>query len=432
MKQLANLFLILFLVAASLGIGTELLNPYWPDNPIAELRDMADLLAVLLALLIYFGLGFNRHLPKLIFVSLLTYRFWGLLDSWPLEPLIGDKYQLVAACGQLLLGFLALKLIQHSNGKSLLLVRSQFAGPGFSGGNFFRFCLLSIPLLPVVLLLLSYSAAGSLIEEYTAGFVRLKPNGLYMIEKIYVQGDKQIRLVSMIHMGRQDYYQELSDSFNAGHTLLLAEGISDTKGLLSDTFSYGKLADLLGLTSQEQLSFPGRLIEAEQLGQPNPDGTGTPDILRADIDLQEFDPRTIEVLNAIGRYLLNSRSLRSGYQEFSDWAAQNVTPEINRIVMDDLLQKRNRAVLSYLPKGLQNYRTLVIPWGALHMPGIETAVKQRGFVLQDSRERLSIDFLTLPYEQLWENLTGAAGKKPTKPPPHSPRPDSRSTSKPAG
>lgn len=410
MKRIANLFLILFLVAAGLGICTELLNPYWPNNPIAGLRDLAELLSILLAMSVYFGLGFNRHLPKLIFVPLLTYLFWGLLDSWPLESLIGDKYQLVAACGQLLLGFLALKLIRHSNGKSLLLVSSQFAGPGFSGRNFFRFCLLSIPLLPMVLLLLSYSVAGSLIEEYTAGFVRLKPNGLYMIEKIYVQGDQQIRLVGMIHMGRQDYYQELSDSFNAGHTLLLAEGISDAQGLLTDKFSYGKLADLLGLTSQEQLRFPGRLIEAEQLGRPNATEAGTPDILRADIDLQEFDPRTIEVLNAIGTHLLNNSSLRGGYQDFSEWAAQHVTPEVNRIVMDDLLQKRNRSVLSYLSEGLQNYRTLVIPWGALHMPGIETAVKQRGFELQNSRERLSIDFLALPYEQLWENITGAAGE----------------------
>ena len=407
MKRIANSFLILFLVAAGLALCAELLNPYWPDSPISGLRNMADLLSVLLAVLIYFGLGFNRHLSKLIFVPLLMYLFWGLLDFWPLEPLIGAKYQLFAACGQLLLGVLALQLIQHSNGKSPLLVRSQFAGPGFSGRNFFRFCLVSIPLLPVVLLLLSYSAASSLIEEHTAGFVRLKPNGLYMIEKIYTRGDKEIRLVGMIHMGRQDYYQELSDSFKSEHTLLLAEGVSDVQGLLTDRFSYGSLAALLGLTSQEQLRLPGRLIETEQLDQPNAAEAGTPDILRADIDLQEFDPRTIEVLNAIGTHLLNSRSLSSGYQDFSQWAVQNATPEINRIVMNDLVQKRNRSVLSYLPKGLQKYQTLVIPWGALHLPGIETAIKQRGFELQESHERLSIDFLLLPYEQLWENLTGA-------------------------
>ena len=177
-----------------------------------------------------------------------------------------------------------------------------------------------------------------------------------------------------------------------------------------DTFSYGKVADLLGLDSQEKLRFPGRLIEAESLDLPLSAEVGTPDILRADLDLQDFDPRTIEVLNAIGTYLLNSSSLSSGYREFSQWAEQNITPETNQVLMDDLIKKRNQAVLSYLPKGLEKYRTLLIPWGALHMPGLEEAVKERGFSLQDSRERLSIDFASLPYGRLVENIIDAAGR----------------------
>ncbi len=404
MRKLANLFLILFLIAAGLGLGSALLSPHWPDNPLVGLHNLANLLLVLLAVPIYFGFGFNRHLPKLIFVPLLAWLCWGLLDYWPLEALIGGKYRLYAACGQLLLGWLALQLVRRQNRKSLLLVRSQFAGPGFSGGNFFRFCLLSIPLLPLATLLLSYAAASTLIEQNTAGFVRLKPNGLYMTEKVYARGVKEIRLAGMIHLGQQEYYQELAASFDAGDSLLLAEGVSDAQGLLSGRFSYGNLAELLGLASQEQFNFIGRVIEAEQLDQPGSSEPGRLDILRADIDLQQFDPRTIEVLNAIGTHLLGSRSLRDGYRNFSRWAEQHVTPELNRVVMEDLLEKRNRSLLSYLPIGLQHYRTLIIPWGALHMPGIEAAIRQQGFEFQRSRERLSIDFLLLPYERLFENL----------------------------
>ncbi len=412
MRLIANLFLILFPVSASLGIFSVLLNPVWPNNLIVGLHGMVGLLLMLLSVPVYFGLGLNRNLTKKIFIPLLTYLLWGLLDFWPLEPFIGNTYALYAACGQLVLVLLTLRLIRHQNGESLLLTQSQFVGPGFSGGNFLRFCLVSLPLLPVVLLLLGYGLTSSLIEEYTAGFVRLKPNGLYMIEKIYGRDDKEIRLAGMIHMGREDYYDELAASFNAGHTLLLAEGVSDEQGLLTGKFSYGKLADMLGLTSQEQLQFPGRLIEAESLDLPLSAAAGTPDILRADIDLQDFDPRTVEVLNAIGRYLLNSSSLSSGYLEFSRWAEQNIGPETNQILMDDLLLKRNQAVLSYLPKGLRKYRTLLIPWGALHMPGLEAAVKERGFVLLESRERLSIDFAGLPYGRLWESITRTVGGLP--------------------
>ena len=405
MRRLANLFLILFLSAGGLGLGSALLHPYWSDNPLTGLHNLVKLLLVLLAVPIYFGFGFNRHLPKLIFVPLLGYLSWGLLDYWPLEALLGNSYRLYTAGGQLLLGLLALQLNHLQNRKSLLLVRSQFAGPGFSGRNFFRFCLLSIPLLPLALLLLSYAAASSLIEQHSAGFVRLKPNGLYMTEKIYTRGEKEIRLAGMIHLGQQTYYQDLAASFNTGDSLLLAEGVSDAQGLLSDRFSYGNLAELLGLTSQEQFNFIGRVIEAEQLGHPDLEKSGRLDILRADIDLQQFDPRTIEVLNAIGSQLLGNSSLRDGYRNFSQWAEQHVTPELNKIVMDDLIEKRNRSLLSYLPKGLQHYRTLIIPWGALHMPGLEAAILQQGFEFQQSRQRLSIDFLLLPYERLLENLT---------------------------
>jgi hypothetical protein len=44
---------------------------------------------------------------------------------------------------------------------------------------------------------------------------------------------------------------------------------------------------------------------------------------------------------------------------------------------------------------------LLIPWGALHMPGLEAEVKQQGFTLQEIRERQSIDFFNLPYARLW-------------------------------
>ncbi len=410
MRKIANLFLILFHLSAGLGILCGLLNPYWQIEPIVSLVGGAHFFLFILAVLVYYGLGFNRHLSKSIFVPLLAYLLWGLLDFWPLESFSGRHYLLYAACGQLLLGLLALESIRRENGESPLLTQSQFEGPGFSGGNLLRFCLVTLPLLPLIILIFGYAAASNLIDEYTAGFVRLKPNGLYMVEKVYAQNDKEIRLAGMIHMGRESYYTELADSFNTAFTLLLAEGVSDEQGVLKGKFSYGKLAGVLGLDSQEKLKFPGRLIEAESLDWPLSAEAGIPDILRADIDLQEFDSRTIEVLNAISTYLLNSSSLSSGYLEFSQWAEQNLTPETNRVMMDDLVQKRNQAVLSYLPKGLQKYHTILIPWGALHMPGIEAAVQGRGFTLSESHERLSIDFLSLPYRRLVGNIVDDFGR----------------------
>lgn len=414
MRKIANLFLIVFLAAAVVGLGSELPVPFGLHASLTGLRSQLNLLLLVLAVPVYFGLGFNRHLAKATFVPLLAWLLWGLLDFWPLETLAGSRHALYAAGGQLLLGGLTLRAIRRHNGASLLLRPAQFAGPAFCRRNLLRFCLWGIPLVPLILLLLSYASASNLIAHYTADFVRLKPNGLYMVEKIYAAGDKEIRLAAMIHMGREDYYAELADSFSFGPSLLLAEGVSDEQGLLADRFSYGNLAETLGLAAQEKHRFPGRLIDAASLDLPLTAAAGTPDILRADIDLQEFDPRSIEVLNAISTLVLNSPSLSDGYLEFSQWARHNLTPETEQILMDDLIHKRNRAVLSYLPKGLNKYRTLLIPWGALHLPGIEAAIKARGFVLRESRERLSIDFSGLPYGRLWANVRGV-GAQPIRP-----------------
>lgn len=417
MRQLTNLFIVLFLFAATLGIIDQLLMRFLQPSPLAELRSLADLIAVLLGLVLYFGMSFNRHLPKLILLPLIASLLWGLLDFWPLPKLLGaNSSALFAACGQLLLGLLAIWLIRAGKQKSWLFIRSQFAGPGFSGRNFCGFALLNIVLLPIILLILGFSAASTLIEQSTAGFARLKPNGLYMVERVYRRGEKNIRLAGMIHMGQQNYYAELIDSIAGRRTIILAEGVSDEEQQLQENFSYGKLAELLGLASQEQFSFKGRLIEAESLDRAGAVEGNLPDILRADIDLKEFDPRTIEVLNALGKYLLGSDSIAGGLSDFNRWAETHLTPEINRVVMHDLLDRRNRSLLGYLPKALRKYDTLVIPWGALHMVGIERGVQELGFSLQQSKERLSVDFTRLPYGKLWQNLIGDSEGRSEQPP----------------
>ncbi len=406
MRKLANLLLILFVASAVFGIAAQLVHLFLHAPFPSGLQQFSWLACIFCAVIVYFGLGFNRHLPKVILLPLFLWLFWSLVDYWPQENIIGRYYQLYAACGQLLLGMLLLKLNQRANHKSPLFVQSQFVGPAFSGQNLLRFCLINILVLPIALVLIGYSFVDNLIETNTAGFVQLKPNGLYMTERIYRKENKQIRLSGMIHLGEENYFSDLMDSIPGEQTLILAEGVSDTEGLLKERFSYGKIADLFGLTSQEKVRFKGNLIGATELDQETTGTQNIPDILPADIDLKQFDPRTLELLNALAKYVLNAESLTQGYLEFNRWAQDHVTPDINSIVMDDLIGKRNRSVISYLPKALAKYDIVVIPWGALHMKGIEKSVLREGFQLEQNQERLSIDFLLLPYGQLWKNFTG--------------------------
>lgn len=84
-----------------------------------------------------------------------------------------------------------------------------------------------------------------------------------------------------------------------------------------------------------------------------------------------------------------------GLLSFNAWAQENVTPEIEKIIMDDILHDRNKELIRHLKKSVDRYDTIVIPWGAIHMPEIEAAVLKQGFKLQQQREMVSIDLIKM-------------------------------------
>ncbi|PLX97939.1 MAG: hypothetical protein C0622_12115 [Desulfuromonas sp.] len=405
MRRLANIFLGLFLLAATLGLVTEgareFFNTALPRDP----AQLTWLLCFLCGGVIYLGYGFNRHLPLMILMPPQLWLLWGLLDHWPLDLLVGPRYRFYSYLIQLVIGLVALASNRILNDQSPWFVADQFRGAAFRPGRLVLFILLSIPFVPCVLLLIAYAVTDNLITEGSAGFVKLKPNGLYMNERIYRQGGKEIQLAGTIHLARPEYYEALNAGIPKQGTLILMEGVSDNNGLMKENFSYGRIADLMGLSQQQDGLFSGRLVTEAELAKTTP-ATGV-DLLPADIDLSAFEPLTIEVLNAMAREVLNAEAPLAGYAEFSRWAEQNLPADFDKRLMTDLLDKRNRHVVTFLPQALKRYDTLVIPWGALHMRGIEQEVLAQGFTLEESRELLAIDFLLLPYDRILAGLTGS-------------------------
>ncbi|SHJ04979.1 hypothetical protein SAMN02745165_01410 [Malonomonas rubra DSM 5091] len=403
MRIIGNIFLILFLNAAALGIADTLIGKTPHFLWLSPLYGFIGSFLTFFAFVLYLGMAFNKYLPKRVLLPPLLFICWQMVHFYPLEKCAGSYYMAIVLLGQLLIGLLALQLNFKLNKKSRLFVSSQFPEPCFSLKNMLRFMLINIPIFPLVIFLLFFSSVSDLVDQQGAGFMCLKPNGLYMVEKTYRKGEKQILLNGMIHLGQQSYYDDLSASLRGKQAILLAEGVSDNLGLLKSDFSYQKIADLLGLASQERMLVEGRLVDSASLDRLEDKSPEKIDVLQADIDLSEFDSRTIKVLNALGHYLLDADSLAEGFRRFNDWSRQHTNSETNQIVMHDLIERRNKAVLSYLPKALNKYDTVVIPWGALHMPGLERAILGKGFRLHEQDKRLSIDFLQLPFRKLWQN-----------------------------
>ena len=397
MRSFANLFLLLFLADGSLSLLDELASLLFPVVPLSGFRNLVANAVILLSIPLYFSLGIDRRLPKRLFLPLILFVFGAPLSTWFFPSLSKVQgYGLLTAAAQIALGTFLMHRRNKKSEAPLTLPREMFDAPYFSLKNTLTFAGVNLFLLPVFLVTLALFLVNSYVTAYTSGFMKVEPGGLYMIERSYKRGDRTIRLASMIHIGEKKYYEDVARLVVSGRTLVLAEGVSDEKGMLQNRFDYGKVAGFLGLTSQEKMLFAGRVIDAKELdaprGREETAKAGAPDILRADVDLSTFRPETMLLLDAMGKHLRGDDSVLEGVLELNEWAEKTVTPEMYEVIMDDILHRRNKVLLGHMDKALKRYDTVVIPWGALHMKEIEAEVVNRGFVLQEERKRMSVDF----------------------------------------
>jgi hypothetical protein len=409
MRIFANLFLILFLADGGVSLVDELVSLLAPVTLLSGVRNCLTDTVMIAAVPLYFCLGIDRRLPKRLFLPLIIFVVWCPLSTWLFPALAGIRsYGVLMSAGQVILCMLLVSRFRAPGEQIQLLPKALFDAPFFSLKNTLIFGTANLLVVPLVLLLFVMYAANAFMEDYTSGFVRLAPDGLRMVERVYRRDNRTIRLAAMIHMGEQEYYDELARSVVPGRTIVLAEGVTDDDNLLQNRFDYGKLAGFLGLASQDKMLFRGKLIEPYEFEKLRPRSRGTgernrpePDILRADVDVNSFRLPTIRLLDELGKHLKDGPSPVKGLLSFNAWAEENITPEMNDVILDDILYRRNREVIRQLGKALDRYDTIVIPWGALHMAEIEEEVLGRGFELQQERERVSVDFKKMIVGRFW-------------------------------
>jgi hypothetical protein len=334
---------------------------------------------------------------------------------WPLSGVIErDLLPLLASVGQVTIVILiAIMMRGH-----LLLPEDLFEKDLFSLPNTLGFTGINLLLAPVLLVYVGLAMTSTYLEEQTAGFLRISPVGIYMSERSYQQGNKEIRLAGMMHVGREDYYHDLIDSITAEGTIILAEGVSDRDNLLKHNLDYNRIAKVLGISSQEKMRIDGNLVDLAEFDGEEIVKRGKinkPDVAHADIDINRFEPSTIEFLNALGRTMQSNKPLAEAMVEYNEWVNEQMTPEELAGVMTDILDKRNEVVIASMSKILDHYDTIIIPWGALHMPAIEAAVLEHGFERSQKLERLSLDFRAVPYRELLQKWAGQRHTKQAHP-----------------
>jgi hypothetical protein len=411
MRRFANFYILLFLIDAGLSLTDELWSVFAsPLHVFSGVRNLVAFLVIVLSMGVYTLLGIDRRLPKRVFLPLTLYAFWCALLLWPLLGMMPyETLGVTAAFGQVFIGGVAVITLRSFYGGTLL-PEDHFRRPLFGWRNTLVFSGVNLLLLPLLLIYSLMATAGNYLDQETAGFMRLSPVGIYTSDRSYHHDGKVVRLVAMMHIARQGYFKELVLSLPAAKTVILTEGVTDQDRLLKARFNYGSLAGLVGLTSQETMHLDGNPVELDDLDVPDKlerDET-KPDIVRADIDLNRFNPKTVEFLNVLGRTLLGSKPLAQGLVEYNDWAQAKATPEWVSGLKADILDKRNAVVIDALERSLEHYDTIVIAWGAMHMPAIEAALLERGFVPGDKKERLVFAFSAIPYAKLWQKVSAPA------------------------
>jgi len=235
---------------------------------------------------------------------------------------------------------------------------------------------------------------AKVIEDTSAGFVRLTPGGIQLTERIFEKDGRRVHLIGMAHIADGGFYEALNSSLAEpleGRRLVLLEGVSDKDKILPQTFASGEtyraMAEKLGLAEQAlgfamQSDKPDRKEDTLEAWAER----GV-DFRRADIDVSELDPayrdRLVALLEAMGDLNLES---------FLSMPGDMTAKELEDLMVEGLVKKRNAHLMEVFAEHERDYAEVFIPWGAAHLPDLERRLTALGYTPVAEHQRLGIDF----------------------------------------
>jgi hypothetical protein len=241
----------------------------------------------------------------------------------------------------------------------------------FSWLNLSMFLLVNVfVLLPAIVVYLVLCASLA-VNHFSGGFMALRPYGLTVQVRKYVRNDgKTIQLFPMEHVAGADFYRKVSQSFPT-NSIILMEGVTDNRNLLTNGISYKLMAHSLGLAEQGEEFKP---IHGE--------------LVMADVDVEQFATNTIDLLNLV--MLLHSKGVNAATG--MKLAQYSPPPHLEEQLLNDLLKKRNKHLLQEIFDRLPQSDNIIVPWGAGHMPEIANEIQKSGFRLDETQEYIVIRF----------------------------------------
>jgi len=390
---LLSLCLGLFLADGVVSLVDDSLILQFDIHLLTVVRGIVFLFAVLIAIVIYSLMALTPMIPKRLFLPVTLFNPVAALVVIPFAIYFYGRLPqvswVISFC-QVIFGLIILCGVQ--GGFKLrwpLVPEKQLGAQRFSWLNLSGFLLANVFVaLPAVIIYLAVCATLA-VDHFSEGFLALRTGGMAVRMREYVRNDgKKVRLIPMVHVGEADFYQKISQSFPT-NSMILMEGVTDDRNLLTNKPSYKRMANSLGLTEQREEFAP---IRGE--------------IVRADVDIAQFSTNTIGFLNLI--MLIHSKGVNA--ETVLRLMQYSPPPHFEEQLIDDLLRKRNRHLVDEIQARLTESENLMVPWGAANMPGITEGIQASGFRLGESREYTVIRFRAAKNASKSVRKAGAEGR----------------------
>jgi hypothetical protein len=329
----------------------------------------------LMTMLVYVLMGITPMIPKRAFLPVTLFYAAALLVGFPVLIYWYNRVlevDWVTSLCQVILALGILSWFQGGFNFRWPIVEEKHLGDRlFSWLNLSGFVLVNVfGLLPAVAVYVFLCAALA-VDHFSEGFMALRPNGFSVQVRKYVRNDgKTIQLFPMAHVADARFYHQVSQTFPT-NSIILMEGVTDDKNLLTNKITYRRMAKSLGLSEQRKEFVPSR-----------------GEMVDADVDVDQFSPDSINFLNLI--MLVHAKGLTPG--NIQTLMQYSPPPHLQEEVINDLLRKRNQHVVEEIQSELPQTDNIMVPWGVAHMPGIAREIQKAGFRQEETRYFMVIQF----------------------------------------
>lgn len=400
-RVVTNAFWVAFLADGLVSLADEVFFG-GGHSVLTYVRAGITVLVILASLAAALTVAFTPRAPKRVLLPLIFFTWWGgLAQGFPLGYLKIPHVMLWVSLLQVSLAILLFIFFRSQEGRRLFAPKDR---PAF----LWKYALLALPItaavFAVAMVLAVFASVSGELDTVSGGYVKLRPDGIYLVERRFQSGDREVRLAGMMHIAEEDFYTDLLPTADPKlPSVVLVEGVTDNQNLLGEQgLSYSRLASMLKISSQENSAFMERVsaglrrhrdsAPSREISPEVPDKeSGSLDFVHADVDVGTFDPRTIAfVVTVMG--LFQAEDWPSFMKKFSESSGPLNDEAAQTQVIQDILHSRNDHLVGEIQTSLKDYRRVIIPWGALHLTGVESWLLKHNFVKSGETERKAVGF----------------------------------------